>query len=259
MTDTDDVTPAPGVTPTAASTAGSGVVGQPVGVLGGIGPAATVHFLRRLVELTDAASDQEHVHALVWQDTTVPDRTAAVLGTGPSPEPALVADVVALERAGARFVAIPCNTATVWLEAMRAAVEVEVLDTVAETIDAALAAVPGLRRLGVLATDGTLRAGTYQRAAAEAGIEVVTPSREVQREVMAVIYDGVKAGNPVPRERFTALVEHLRSGGADGVALGCTELSVLSGDLGVDDSGVVDSIDSLVRTVIRMSGAHPRR
>ncbi|MGL5929750.1 MAG: aspartate/glutamate racemase family protein [Dermatophilaceae bacterium] len=252
------MTPAPVPGTSSAARPGSVALGQPVGVLGGIGPAATVHFLRRLVELTDATSDQEHVRALVWQDTSVPDRTAAVLGTGPSPEPTLVADVVALERAGARFVAIPCNTAVVWISAMRAAVGIEVLDTVDETVAAASATVPVLRRLGVLATDGTLRAGTYARAATARGIELVLPSDDVQREVMAVIYDGVKAGNPVPRERFDTLVEHLLSRGADAVALGCTELSVLHGDLGVDDPRVVDSIDSLARTVIRMSGARSR-
>lgn len=238
-----------------SSPAGEAVPGQPVGVLGGLGPAATVHFMRRLVELTDARRDQDHVDLLVWQHGSVPDRTAAVLGAGPSPEPVLVADAVALERAGARFIAIPCNTAVVWVESMRAAVGVEVLDTVDETVDAARAAVAGLRRLGVLATDGTLAAGTYARAAERAGVELVVPGTDVQREVMSVIYDGVKAGNPVPRERFDVLVDHLVGRGADAVALGCTELSVLHGDLGVDEAHVVDSLDALARTVIRKAGA----
>ena len=121
---------------------------EPVGVLGGLGPAATVLFMRRLVELTDAPRDQDHVDLLVWQHGSIPDRSAFLLGHGESPEPVLVADAVALERAGARFIAIPCNTAVVWVEQMRAAVSIEVLDTVAETVDAARRAVPGLQRLG---------------------------------------------------------------------------------------------------------------
>ncbi len=228
---------------------------EPVGVLGGLGPAATVHFMHRLVELTDAARDQDHVDLLVWQHGSIPDRTAALLGAGESPEPALVADAVALERAGARFIAIPCNTAVVWVERLRAAVGVDVLDTVDETVAAARRAVPGLTRLGVLATDGTLFAGTYAAAARRAGVELVVPEPEVQREAMSVIYDGVKAGNPVPRGRFEALVEHLRGLGAEAVALGCTELSVLAGELGVDDPSVVDSIDAVAREVIRRAGA----
>ena len=228
---------------------------EPVGVLGGLGPSATVHFLGRVVELTDAVRDQDHVDLLVWQHGSIPDRTAFLLGTGESPEPALVADAVALERAGARFIAIPCNTAVVWVDQMRASVGIEVLDTVAETVAAARAVVPGLRRLGVLATDGTLLAGTYAGAAAAVDVELVLPSPDVQRDVMAVIYEGVKAGVPVPRERFDTLVRHLRDRGAEAVALGCTELSVLAEDLGVDDPRVVDSIDALARRVVQRAGA----
>lgn len=228
---------------------------EPGGVLGGLGPAATVHYLQRVVELTDAARDQDHVDLIVWQHGSVPDRTAALLSGGESPEPALVADAVALERAGARFIAIPCNTAVVWVEQMRAAVGIEVLDTVDETVLAAQAAVPGLTRLGVLATDGTMLAGTYARSAERAGLELVTPDDDVQREVMSIIYDGVKAGNPVSRSRFDAVVEHLRAKGAEVVALGCTELSVLRGQLGVEDPTVVDSIDSVARATIDRAGA----
>lgn len=231
---------------------------EPVGVIGGLGPAATVHFMQRVLELTDAVRDQDHVDLIVWQHGSIPDRTAHLLGEGASPEPALVADAVALERAGARFVAIPCNTAVVWVEQIRAAVGIEVLDTVAETVAAARAAVPGLRRLGVLATDGTLHAGTYAGAAAAAGVELVLPSPTVQDEVMSVIYDGVKAGIAVPRARFDALVDHLRGRGAQAVALGCTELSVLAEDLGVDDPSVIDSIDALARRVVRRAGAPMR-
>ncbi|QKE83581.1 amino acid racemase [Arthrobacter sp. NEB 688] len=237
---------------------GAAVPGQPGGVLGGLGPAATVHFLRRVVELTDAHRDQDHVDLLVWQHGSIPDRTGFLRGENESPEPALVADVQALERAGATFVAVPCNTAIVWVEQMRAAVGIEVLDTVDETVAAAREAVPGLRRLGVLATDGTLSAGTYARSAERAGIELVLPDPEHQRETMSVIYDGVKAGNPVPRSRFDALVEHLRAQGAEAVALGCTELSVLRGDLGVEDPLVVDSIDAVAVATIRRAGARLR-
>jgi len=228
---------------------------EPVGVLGGLGPAATVHFMQRVLDHTEAHRDQDHVDLLVWQHGSIPDRSAHLLGRGESPEPVLVADAVALERAGARFIAIPCNTAVVWVEQMRAAVTIEVLDTVAETVDAAARAVPGLRRLGVLATDGTMLAGTYARAAAAAGVDLVAPSAEVQREVMSIIYDGVKAGEPVSRSRFDAVVAHLRSRGAEAVALGCTELSVLHEDLGVQDRTIIDSIDALARRVVQRSGA----
>ncbi len=237
-----------------SAAAGTGRV-EPVGVVGGLGPAATVYFLRRMVELTDADRDQDHVDLLVWQHGSTPDRSAFLRGEGESPEPVLVGNAVALERAGARVIAMPCNTGVAWVEAMRAAVGVEVLSIVDATVAAALKAVPGLRRLGLLATDGTHLARTYAGVAEAAGIELVVPDEEVQREVMAVIYDGVKAGRPVSRERFDALVDHLRDRGAEVVVLGCTELSVLHGDLGVEDPTVVDSVDALARVVIRRAGA----
>ncbi|MGG5260365.1 aspartate/glutamate racemase family protein [Phycicoccus avicenniae] len=243
---------------TAAAPQGILVHGVPGGVLGGLGPAATVHFLRRVVELTDAHRDQDHVDLLVWQTGSIPDRSGYLRGDNESPEPALVAAAQALERAGATFVAIPCNTAIVWVEQMRAAVGIEVLDTVDETVAAAREAVPGLARLGLLATDGTLSAGTYAAAAQRAGVELVLPDPDVQRETMSVIYDGVKAGNPVPRSRFDALVEHLRAKGAEAVALGCTELSVLRGELGVQDPTVVDSLDAVAVATIRRAGGRLR-
>lgn len=230
------------------------VHGEPGGVLGGLGPAATVHFLRRVLELTDATRDQDHVDLLVWQHGSIPDRTGFLRGRNESPEPMLVADAVALERAGARFVAVPCNTAVAWVEQMRAAVGIEVLDTVDETVAAARAAVPGLARLGLLATDGTVDQGLYTRAAERAGIELLTPDEPVQRRVMAAIYDGVKAGRPVPREELDAFVAHLRERGAEAVALGCTELSVLRADLGVEDPALVDSIDAVAVATIRRAG-----
>ncbi|WP_082589536.1 amino acid racemase [Nostocoides sp. Soil756] len=250
--------PAPQPLEPADTHPGPPVPGPPGGVLGGLGPAATVHFLRRVVELTDADRDQDHVDLLVWQHGSIPDRTGFLRGENESPEPALVADVQALERAGATFVAIPCNTALVWVDAMRAAVGIEVLDTVDETVAAARVAVPGLARLGVLATDGTLSAGTYARSAERAGVELVVPGPEVQREVMSVIYDGVKAGRPVPRERFDALVAHLVEKGAQVVALGCTELSVLRAELGVEDPRVVDSIDAVARAAVLRAGGRLR-
>ncbi len=218
-----------------------------------------MYFLQRVVELTDAARDQDHVDLLVWQHGSIPDRTGFLRGRNESPEPALVADAVALERAGARFIAIPCNTAIVWVEQMRAAVGIEVLDTVDETVAAARAAVPGLHRVGLLATDGTLEQGTYARAAAGRGrSSCVVPEPDVQARVMAAIYDGVKAGNPVPRAELDALVAHLTDRGAEAVLLGCTELSVLRGQLGLDDPRVVDSIDSVARATILRAGGRLR-
>ena len=220
---------------------------------------ATVYFMRRVLELTAASRDQDHVDMLVWNHASIPDRTAYLLGdSDESPGPVMAEDARQLERAGARFIAVPCNTAVAFQEAIAAAVDIPVIDIVAETIAAARAAVPGLTSVGILATDGTLRAQTYHLAARAAGLTPVVPDDLVQKDVMSMIYDGVKAGMPVERERFDAAVEHLRAKGAGAVVLACTELSILRTDLAVDDPDVVDSLDALAARTVTMAGGRLR-
>jgi len=229
-----------------------------VGVLGGVGPLATVYFLRRVIELTAADTDQDHVDLLVCQHSSIPDRTAFLLGrSSADPLPVLVQDARLLAANGVGFIAMPCNTAHYLYEELAAQVSVPVLDLVDETVAAAQRAFPGLRRLGVLATDGTVHAGTYPQACRRRGIEAVVPDETVQSEVMDIIYAGVKAGRAVEPGRFQAVVDHLRQRGCQAVALACTELSVLAQDLGTT-ADVVDSVDVLARRTIELAGKRVR-
>ncbi|MEO7269174.1 MAG: amino acid racemase [Knoellia sp.] len=232
---------------------------EPVGILGGVGPMATVYFMQRVLEMTDAGRDQDHVDMLVWNHASIPDRTAYIVGdSDESPGPVMAEDARQLERAGAKFIAVPCNTAQAFQDEVSAAVTIPVIDIVAVTVEAAMAAVPGLTTLGILATDGTLRAETYHRAAEAAGLTPVTPDDVVQKDVMSMIYDGVKAGMPVGRDRFDAAVAHLRAKGAGAIVLGCTELSILQTDLKVDEPDVVDSLDALAAHTVLLAGGRLR-
>lgn len=232
---------------------------EPVGILGGIGPMATVYFMQRVIAMTDASRDQDHVDMLVWNHASIPDRTAYIVGdSDESPGPVMAEDARQLERAGAKFIAVPCNTAQAFQDEVAAAVDIPVIDIVAVTVEAAMAAVPGLTTLGILATDGTLRARTYHDAAETAGLTPVAPDDVVQKDVMSMIYDGVKAGMPVERARFDAAVAHLRSKGAGAIVLGCTELSILQTDLEVDEPDVIDSLDSLAARTVTLAGGQLR-
>ncbi|WP_353951309.1 amino acid racemase [Knoellia sp. S7-12] len=232
---------------------------EPVGILGGVGPMATVYFMQRVLEMTDAGRDQDHVDMLVWNHASIPDRTAYLVGdSDESPGPVMAEDARQLERAGAKFIALPCNTAQAFLDEVQAAVGIPVIDIVAETVAAAQAAVPGLTTLGILATDGTLRSEIYHRAAGAAGLTPVTPDDVAQKDVMSMIYDGVKAGMPVERERFDAAVAHLRDKGAGAIVLGCTELSILQTDLQVDEPDIVDSLDALAARTVTLAGGQLR-
>jgi aspartate racemase len=216
-----------------------------VGVIGGMGPAATVEFLARLVRATPAARDEDHLHVLVDCDPAIPSRTAAILEGGPSPAPRLCTIARGLELAGAQLLAMPCNTAHAYLDAIRAAVEIPVLDMVSE---AAARVVVG--PVGLLATEAAVRSGLYEKAFHERGIRVLSPGAEDQEEVTRLIA-AVKAGGTLKalRPRLQLVVSRLAREGARAVVIGCTEVSLLH-DAGSSLPGI-DALDCLVEATVR--------
>lgn len=236
------------------------VVGGPpqrveVGVIGGVGPAATVCFLDLVVRHTAAERDQDHVDLVVLQHATIPDRTAYILGrSDDDPGPVMAADARRLERLGVGFVVIPCNTAHHFTDEVAAAVEVPVLSIVDETVDE-VATRAGVARVGVLATSGTLSAQVYQRAIEARGLAAVVPDDADQDVVMGIIYDQVKAGRPADVAALHAVADRLQERGADVVVLGCTELSVVAAEHRLlDDGRYVDSLDVLARRTVERAG-----
>lgn len=218
-----------------------------LGILGGMGPLATADFYRRLVQRTPASSDQEHLPVLMWADPGVPDRTAALLGTGPSPVPGLVEGARWLRRAGASCLAVPCNTAHAYLGEVSRATGLEVLDMVGGALAAAAGQVPGATRIGVLATRGTRAAALYERAGERLGLEVVQVPEAVQRECVDPAIRSVKAGDRlVEPERWIELaVRVLKDRGAEAVIAACTEIPLVSGPAG-RVLPLTDSTDALV-------------
>ncbi|MFI2751861.1 aspartate/glutamate racemase family protein [Cellulomonas sp. P22] len=235
---------------------GSAVVDEPpVGVLGGVGPLATAHFLARVVALTAADRDQDHVNLAVLQHASIPDRTAYILGRSDTdPGPVLAEDLSRLERLDVSFVVIPCNTACYFVPGLRAQARVPVLSTVDEAIAAVVRAHPGVRRIGVLGTEGTVEAGLYTVSAARVGCEVVLPDEDDARVLQAIIYDQVKAGRPVDVTALVGLVEAMHARGAEVVVLGCTELSVAAAQGLGTAVPVIDALDALAAVVITRTG-----
>ena len=200
-----------------------------LGVLGGMGPQATSTFYQFVIDRTAARSDQEHVNALILSDVDMPDRTAAILGSEEEREAVyrrLLTDARLLENAGCTCIAVPCNTSHFFLDRVQEGVRVPILHMIRET--ARLLAARGLHRPGILATDGTIRTGLYQKEFSAAGIQAVIPSPEAQELVMSLIYDDVKAGRDGDPQKFAAIHEDLLSQGCDCGVLACTELSVFA-------------------------------
>lgn len=200
-----------------------------LGVLGGMGPQATNTFYQFVIDRTDARTDQEHVNALILSDSEMPDRTTAILGSEKQREEVylrLLEDARLLERAGCTCIAVPCNTSHFFLDRVQQYIGIPIIHMIRET--ARLLASQGLRRPGILATDGTIRTGLYQKEFSAAGIEAVIPSPEAQKLIMSLIYDDVKAGRDGDPQKFAEIHRDLLSQGCDCGVLACTELSVFA-------------------------------
>lgn len=194
-----------------------------IGIIGGMGPLATADLYRKIVEHTDAASDQEHPRVCMDSNTDIPDRTAALLHGGADPVPELVKSAWRLVSIGAEVLVMPCNTAHGFYDAVSAAAGVPVLHMIALTRDALERR--GVKTAGLLATDGTVRTSVYQRVFANSGVTLLTPPSGDQAAVMGIIYNGVKAGDlRYDITAFCRACENLLARGAETLILGCTEL-----------------------------------
>jgi len=232
-----------------------------IGILGGMGPEATLDCFAKIIQNTPAQRDQDHLRVLIDNDPKVPDRTAAILGTGDSPVPILVQGCQALARAGADFIIIPCVSAHVFLDQVRAQSGLPVIsifDAVAESIKEKH---PDIKAVGLLATTGTVRGGLFQKRLAQDGISTVVPGHQDQVRVMAAVYD-IKNSRPARSrqditEDLVRVAEGLIARGAQGIIAGCTEIPlVLSQEL-----FAVPYFDSplfLARAAIRLAGREPK-
>jgi aspartate racemase len=224
-----------------------------LGVLGGMGPLASAQFMLRLTLLTPAERDQDHIPAILWSDPRVPDRSAARLAGGEDPLPWLLRGIAGLEAAGAGAIAIPCNTAHGWFDAMQAATRLPIL----HIVDAAAAGLrraglgPGDGPVGVMGTAGTLAMRLYQERLAALGHACLVPTPEEMASLVTPAIALVKANRV--REAYAPLAEvaaALAARGAAAVVLGCTEIP-----LGIQAGPalpfpVVDTIDALALAAI---------
>ena len=223
------------------------------GVLGGMGPDATVDFMAKVIARTDASRDQDHVRMLVDHNPHVPNRQEAILAGGEDPGPALAVMAAGLEARGADFLVIPCNTAYVFEKAVLAATSIPLISIITESVEAVRASAPAATSVGLLATDGCLQAGIYQAGIESAGMTAVFPTAKEVDEIMALI-NAVKAGrqNEQTAAAMRGLAAALVTRGADAIIAGCTEIPLVldDGDVSVP---LISSTDALAEKTVKLA------
>ena len=223
-----------------------------LGVIGGLGPMATAYYLELVVRMTDAKRDQDHPEIMVMDIPTIPDRTAYILGKSEEdPVGPMVQLGKQLKSLGATVLATPCVTAHYFHEALQQGSGLPVIHVIQKT--AQLLRSEGVGCVRLMATDGTVESGIFQKELEAAGISVVLPDEQGQRGVMTIIYDQVKAGIPADLQLFHGICGQLRRQGAQVVILGCTELSLLKKQADLGD-GILDVLDVLAKESVIACG-----
>ncbi len=209
-----------------------------LGIIGGMGPAASSLFYDMITEKTGASSDQGNLDLVLISRASMPDRTGAIL----SGDPEKIADVRArmlkdaktLESMGCGAIAVTCNTAHYFIDMIEGEVGVPFVHMIRETAKRLEETQPGAR-IAILATDGTIRTGLYQAEFEKHGIEAYTPTPSTQKLVMSEIYDYIKSGYHANAMMWNAIETEIREMGCDGAILACTELSVIKRQLELDE------------------------
>jgi len=214
-----------------------------LGVIGGLGPLASAYFLELITQMCDAKNDQEHIETIVYSKPATPDRTAFIIGNSDEdPVPAMVQSGAVLKAMGVDILAIPCVTAHFFHSKLESLIGMRIINAVEETVQ--YLADHNVTKVGIMATDGTIRTNLFQNEFKKENIECVIPDDEHQAMVMSLIYDDVKAGMQIDMQKFTDVSLYLKNLGAQVIILGCTELSIIKKNNKIDN-GFIDVLEVL--------------
>ena len=228
-----------------------------LGVIGGLGPAASSFYYKGVIEHTLADCDQDHIDMVILSHATMADRTKAIeTGDDAALISLLQQDVRTLAALGAENIAIPCNTSHYYFEQMQSVTDVPIIHMIRESVRYAVSHYANVKKIGIMGTDGTIDSGIYDIECERAGVVPVHPSKEKQKEVMYLIYDEIKSGKPGTEAVFEDVIDEFKMLGCDVVILACTELSVYKQLHRVPDF-CLDAMDVLIReSIVRSNGSY---
>jgi aspartate racemase len=226
-----------------------------VGIIGGMGSESTIELMRKVVALTPANQEQEHLRMLVDNRPEIPDRTAFILGEGPSPLPFLQDSTRLLGKSGAELITIACNTAHYFIEEIQEVVDVPILNMLQLLADELEQHFPPGSPLGLLATSGALKIRLFEKYLHKFSL-VIPPEREQQKWVMEAIYGakGIKAGGNMTlnRRKILKATDSLKLGNPRSIIAGCTEVGLALEGVSLEIP-VINPLDILAKEIVRQS------
>ena len=216
-----------------------------------MGPEATIDLFYKIIKFTPAEKDQEHLRIIIDNNPKIADRTAAILGKGKDPLPALQETVRNLEKAGADFIIIPCNTAHYYISQIQESVDIPILNMIKETAKETQQRTPQIKKVGLLASMGTYKTEIYHQQFKKFNIEIISPEENDKEEVMKAIY-AVKAGdlsNEI-KGNILKIAQKLIHKGAETIITGCTEIPLIlkEGDVLVP---IIDPTQVLAKAAVQ--------
>ena len=226
-----------------------------LGILGGLGPMSGIYFCEILTRHTYAKKDGDHLNFLLSSRADTPDRSSFILGLSEDdPTPRMRSEAKRLEAAGAELLVIPCNTAHYFYSKVAEAVDIPILNIIEET--AKLCALENIKKVGVLATEGTIKSGAYKDIFDTYGIEIANLDDSEQDFITETIFDRIKSGLEPDITKFTKLCEDLLRDRCERVILGCTELSLIKKENHLPQN-VIDSLEVLCISALKLCNKTP--
>lgn len=219
-----------------------------IGIIGGLGPLATVKFMELLNE--KLKNIKEEVEIVVINDPTTPDRTAYILDNQKeNPVSNILEMVKKLEKANVSIIVMPCNTASYFYKEISNNTNIPFINIVKETVE--FLKEKNIKKIGLLATEGTIKSGIYKELCNEASIECLVPNNEDQKNISSIIYDDIKSGKKVDLNKFYKITDKLIHNGCEYIILGCTELSALKRIENLTDNFLIDAMEILANNTIK--------
>ncbi|HCX03059.1 MAG TPA: aspartate racemase [Clostridiales bacterium] len=221
-----------------------------VGIIGGMGPAATLNFFKMVIKYTDAKFDQEHVNMIIDNNTSIEDRSAFIFKKGPNPKKELISTAKKLENYGAEIIAMPCNTAHFFYEEIKESINIPIINMIEAAANYILKEKKD-KNIILLSTEGTYKSKIYEKVFERKDLNLIIPSEDHQKKIMDLIYK-VKKNENIDYQKVNDILKQIEV--PDGIfLLGCTELPIIFTNKDITEE-YIDTVEILAKKVIQEAG-----